>query len=96
MTIVTPQIVSQFITLDPEQAEAYDEVKSWVRQLVHRDPDAFMFLLNAIAGTGDNALPLMKVWAAEATSGTLAPRDFAGVVHERPLGLPCLIIPPVS
>lgn len=71
----------------PEQAARYDDVKRVVQNIM-RDPDGLMYLLNALALTGDTTLDTVQAWVDIAFSGNLDSRDLAGVVHERPLSLP--------
>lgn len=92
MTQNIPEMTARFISLTPEQAARYDDIKRVVQNIM-RDPDGLMYLLNTLALTGDTTLGTVQAWVDIAFSGRLDSRDLAGVVYERPLSLPELTLP---
>lgn len=92
MSLDSPQVEVGFIQLTPEQARRYEEIKRIVGDIAH-EPDGLALLLNAVLLTGDSALIMMHALSDLLIGEGWSPRDVAGIVNERPIGLPRLVLP---
>jgi hypothetical protein len=84
-----PHVTADFVVLTLGQARYYEDVKLLISAIADQ-PDGLMFILNALALTGDTALSMMRLWVSAATGGRLDARDLAGIIGERPLTEPRL------
>lgn len=89
MSFDNPYVTAEFVTLTPDQVRYYEEVKRIISGIVDQ-PDGVMYVLNALALTGDTTLAKMRLWVDEAASGSMDSRALVGIIHERPLGEPML------
>lgn len=83
----SPQVKADFVSLTPEQAVRYEQIKRLIADVAN-EPDGLMFILNALVQTGDSALTTMAMWTDVILGEGWDGRDVAGIVYERPLGLP--------
>ena len=56
MSFDNPYVTAEFMTLTPGQVRYYEEVKRIISGIVDQ-PDGMMYILNALALTGDKLLP---------------------------------------
>lgn len=89
MSFDNPYVTAGFMTLTPGQVRYYEEVKRIISGIVDQ-PDGVMYVLNALAQTGDATLTTMQLWVDVAAGGSMDSRDLVGIIHERPLGEPML------
>lgn len=89
MPIDSPRVTADLVSLTPEQAVRYEQVKRLIADIA-REPDGEMFILNALLQTGDQALTNMALLTDVIIKAGWDGRDVAGMVYERPLGLPRL------
>lgn len=82
-------------TLTPEQTEEYADVIRVVQDIVLNNPRGLIYLLNALAFTGDETLPRVMAWTKIAIrSGGSNPKAFAAFMRSCPLVVPKLVPPP--
>ncbi len=92
MSLDSPQVDIAFSSLTPEQARRYGEIKLVISDIAH-ESDGLAFILNATLLTGDSALTMMHALSDSLVSNEWDPRDIVGIINERPLGLPRLVLP---
>lgn len=87
MPTSSPEITADYVSLSFEDSERYAQVKALVAQIAS-EPAGLVYLLNAVALTGDEALTTMHIWSGIPIECNLDSRSFVGIIHERPLGYP--------
>lgn len=86
----SPHTSFAFTSLTPEQEMRYEQIKRAVSELIATDPDGLMFVLNAVALTGDTTLAIMGMWTDEGLQ--MDSRALVGIIDDRPLSLPQLVL----